>query len=145
MQVSIDYIGIGTGGILTNKEGEILLLNRKKAPESGYWSIPGGTVEFGETAEEAIVREFKEETGLLCCPTHFLGYYDYILLAEHRHWLSLFFIMANKGYGEPINMEPNKHSQMQWFNLDKLPGDLTKNTTKAITLYKEWIKKILQT
>lgn len=141
MQVSIDYIGIGTGGILINAKGEILLLKRKKAPEANHWSIPGGAIEYGETAEEALIREIREEIGLECSSTHFLGYHDYIITREHRHWISLFFVLTNKELKEPINMEPDKHSSMQWFDLENLPMDLTKNTDQAITTYKEWIKK----
>ena len=139
MQANIN--GAGTGGILTNALGELLLLKRIKPPESGCWSVPGGAIEFGETAEEAILREFREETGLSCAITFFLGYHDYILLEEHRHWLSLFFVLKSRTDGFPRNMEPEKHIQLQWFALDGLPDNLTQNTVQAITLYKKWINE----
>lgn len=48
------------------KEDSILLINHTKLNESGsWWSPPGGGVNFGETLQEALLREFKEETGLL--------------------------------------------------------------------------------
>ena len=50
------------------------MLKRKKAPEAGCWSISGGAVEYGETVEEAIIREFGEETGLADCTAWFMGY-----------------------------------------------------------------------
>ena len=51
------------GAILENKNGEILLVERKVKPKKGFWDIPGGYVEFNETFERAIARELKEELG----------------------------------------------------------------------------------
>lgn len=42
----------------------VVLIERKNDPYKGYWAIPGGFVEYGETVEEAARREAKEETGL---------------------------------------------------------------------------------
>ncbi|MGB9936423.1 MAG: NUDIX domain-containing protein [Methanobacterium sp.] len=42
----------------------IVLIKRKKDPYAGLWALPGGFVEYGETVENATIREVKEETGL---------------------------------------------------------------------------------
>ena len=44
--------------------GEVLLIQRKTAPNAGWWGFPGGHVELGETAMEAARRELLEETGV---------------------------------------------------------------------------------
>lgn len=49
------------GGILVNEKNEILL---QKRSDFNSWRLPGGAMEFGESAEEACAREFLEETGL---------------------------------------------------------------------------------
>lgn len=49
------------GGILVNEKNEILL---QKRSDFNSWGLPGGAMEFGESAEEACAREFLEETGL---------------------------------------------------------------------------------
>ena len=51
-------------GIVVWRGEEILLIKRGKAPYKGEWSIPGGKIEFGETAAEAALRELGEETGV---------------------------------------------------------------------------------
>ncbi len=43
---------------------EIVLIQRKNEPYKGYWALPGGFVEWGETVEQACIREVKEETSL---------------------------------------------------------------------------------
>ena len=46
------------------RNGEILLIKRGVEPHKGHWCPPGGIIDEGETPEEAVVRETKEETGL---------------------------------------------------------------------------------
>jgi ADP-ribose pyrophosphatase YjhB (NUDIX family) len=55
---------IGVGGIVFNARDEVLLIRRGKAPAKGFWSIPGGRQEPGESLRNACVREVMEETGL---------------------------------------------------------------------------------
>src|SRR5262245_32522411 len=55
---------VGVGGVVV--EGErVLLVKRAHPPLMGEWSLPGGGVEVGETLEAAVVREVREETGLV--------------------------------------------------------------------------------
>jgi 8-oxo-dGTP diphosphatase len=54
---------VGVGAIIIRGE-EVLLARRGREPGYGKWSIPGGGVKLGETLEEAIIREVREETNL---------------------------------------------------------------------------------
>ena len=68
---------VGVGGVVV-RDGRALLVRRAKEPLYGRWVVPGGTVELGETLEEALVREMEEETGLLVEPLEVLTVFDRI-------------------------------------------------------------------
>ena len=68
---------VGVGGVVV-LDGRALLIRRGKAPLRGHWSIPGGTVERGESLEQALVREMREETGLEVRPLEVLTVFDRI-------------------------------------------------------------------
>src|SRR5512142_214969 len=51
-------------GIITDGRGWVLLTRRTRAPMIGIWHMPGGAIEFGETTEEALKRELREELGV---------------------------------------------------------------------------------
>jgi 8-oxo-dGTP diphosphatase len=46
------------------REGKVLLVRRARSPGKGFYSLPGGRVEFGESLHQALAREVDEETGL---------------------------------------------------------------------------------
>jgi len=54
---------VGVGGVII-EDGRTLLIRRGSEPLRGEWSIPGGTLELGETLEEGVARELLEETGV---------------------------------------------------------------------------------
>jgi len=56
----------------------VLLVRRGKDPRRDSWGLPGGAVELGETAEEAVIREVLEETGLEVEPLKFITTFDSI-------------------------------------------------------------------
>jgi len=64
------------GAVLPVHEGRVLLLRRAIAPRGGTWVFPGGFVEWGETVEEAAVREAAEEVGVAVEVDDLLGVYS---------------------------------------------------------------------
>jgi mutator protein MutT len=66
---------VGVGGVVV-RDGAVLLIRRGKPPLLGRWTIPGGTVELGESLEQALVREMQEETGLTVAPVRLITVFD---------------------------------------------------------------------
>ena len=134
MKPGKDYIRVGCGAFILNDNNEILLQQRNKEPEKGYWSIPGGKLEWMETFEEAVKREIKEECDIDIKVLRLLGICDHIVKSENQHWVSPSFLCKIEK-GEPKIMEPNKHLDMKWFSLDNLPEKLTITTKDAVNSY----------
>jgi 8-oxo-dGTP diphosphatase len=61
------------GAVVKDDRGRLLLIKRGHAPGAGLWSLPGGRIEPGETDAEALVREMREETGLVIDPGQLIG------------------------------------------------------------------------
>lgn len=140
MKPGKDYIGVGCGAFILNKEGKVLLQQRNKEPEKGYWSIPGGKLEWMETFEDAVKREIKEECDIDIKIEKLLGICDHIVKNENQHWVSPSFLCKITN-GEPKIMEPTKHTDMKWFSLNELPEKLTITTQNAVRHYKEYSKQ----
>ncbi len=71
------------------KDAEILLINHQSLSESDFWAPPGGGISFGEKAEDCLVREFMEETGLSISVGQFLFACEFI--HPPLHSIELFF------------------------------------------------------
>ncbi|AXV40245.1 NUDIX hydrolase [Methanobacterium sp. BAmetb5] len=62
--------------VVTTADHKIIFIKRKNPPYKGSWALPGGFVEYGETVEDAVVREVKEETGVTININELLGVYS---------------------------------------------------------------------
>lgn len=133
-----DYIGVGGGVLIFNKKGEVLLMQRSKNAnnQAGWWSKPGGTIEYGEKAIMMAKREIKEEIGIDIDIWGQLPHTDHIIKKEGQHWIAINFL-ADLKRGEPKNMEPHKCNDVMWFSLDNLPKKIVQNTREGIKYYKE--------
>lgn len=68
---------VGVGAVIVDS-GRVLLVRRGTEPLKGHWSLPGGLVELGEGLLSAVVREVREETGLVVEPVELVELLDRI-------------------------------------------------------------------
>lgn len=130
-----DYIGVGVGALIVNDQQEVLILRRgpKSKNQIGYWNQPGGMIEYGEKAEDAIKREVKEELNVEIELLKMLCHTDHILQEEGEHWLAVAFLAKIIG-GTPKIMEPDKADRLEWFSLDNLPTPLSETTVRTTNI-----------
>ena len=74
---------VGVGAVIV-REGQVLIVRRRYEPLAGRWSLPGGTLELGETLEAGVAREMQEETGLDVEVGPVIEVFDRILLDDAR-------------------------------------------------------------
>ncbi|HEX9934565.1 MAG TPA: NUDIX hydrolase, partial [bacterium] len=86
-----------TADVIIEVTDRIVLIERKYPPTG--WAIPGGFVEYGETVEQAAVREAKEETSLDVALIHLLGVYSDPGRDPRSHTITTVFV--GKAVGEP--------------------------------------------
>lgn len=84
--------------VINTIDGKIILIKRKNPPYKGSWALPGGFVEYGETVEEAVIREVKEETGVKIEIQDLLGVYSDPARDPRGHMVTVCF-MAIKTEG----------------------------------------------
>jgi ADP-ribose pyrophosphatase len=116
-------------GAIVIKDGHILLVKRGQPPGQGMWAIPGGSVELGETLQEAAEREVKEETGIIIRavnPVHTFDLIDRDNVGRVRFHYVIIDLVADYASGEPH--PGGDASEARWIayeELDKLPASQT--------------------
>jgi ADP-ribose pyrophosphatase YjhB (NUDIX family) len=121
----------GQGSFVLNKRGT------NCRDEHGKWDCGGGGLEFGDTVENTLEKEIKEEYCTNVLDSEFLGYRD--VHREHdgvkTHWIALDFkVLVDK---EKVkNGEPHKFDEVKWFSLNNFPEPLHSQFPKFLELYK---------
>ncbi len=85
--------------VITTFDGKIIFIRRKNPPYKGAWAFPGGFVEYGETVEDAVIREVNEETGAIIEIQELLGVYSDPERDPRGHMITVCFL-ANMNGGE---------------------------------------------
>jgi len=128
----IDFPGVGAGLVILRDDGRVLLCRRMKAPEAGFWNIVGGKVDPMEPSSDAARREAEEETGLKIGSVEFLCMAEEIIEADRQHWVSLIYVTRDFS-GEPTLTEPDKLSEIGWFDPKDPPQPLSAFSVRAFS------------
>ncbi len=94
----------------------VLLTRRAVMPFRGFWCLPGGHIDQGETALAAVIREVGEETGLGFADPEFLCYIDEIFPQYGFHAVALAFFGTAEG---TLRLMPDEVEETGWFPLDE--------------------------
>lgn len=82
---------IAVDAVITLSNESVVLVRRRYPPFQNHWALPGGMVEIGETVEEALMREVKEETGLSVETIRLIGVFSNPTRDPRGHVVSIAF------------------------------------------------------
>jgi len=134
---------IGVGAVII-KDGKILLEKRKNEPGKGKWSIPGGLVELGESIEETVIREVREETGLEVEEPEHIDVVDNVVRDENGevkyHFVIIDYFVKLKG-GTMKAMSDAE--ELRWVTFDEVEKyDLTITFREFLQRNKQKLEKL---
>ncbi|HKX72526.1 MAG TPA: NUDIX domain-containing protein [Candidatus Saccharimonadales bacterium] len=120
-----DLTRLVAGKAIIKRNGKILVLQQSQeeaVSNAGWYHMPGGIAEPGETIEQAVLREIKEETGLDAQVVRLLeaGEWEADIRGEHFQFVGLFYeCTANRG---DVMIDPAESAGYTWVGLEDLEG-----------------------
>jgi ADP-ribose pyrophosphatase YjhB (NUDIX family) len=120
-----------TVDVIIEVEGGIVLIQRKTPPHG--WALPGGFVDYGESLEEAAIREAKEETSLDVELVSQLGAYSDPDRDPRQHNISVVFVARSKSQRKPVASDDAL--EVGVFDADSLPKELAFDHSKILKDY----------
>jgi 8-oxo-dGTP diphosphatase len=136
------YTGKTSTALVPYPDNKILLIKRNTIPFKGYWALPGGRMDPGETVEQTIVREVKEETGLDVTIVRKVGEYvekgvkDDV---DYEYYPTCFVV---KPVGGEIKKQESEIQEINLFNLNELPKPLAFVHEEMIKDYVDALKTV---
>jgi 8-oxo-dGTP diphosphatase len=129
------YTGRTTTAIIPFPPERILLIKRRTRPFRGYWALPGGRVDPGETVEETVMREVKEETGLDVEIVSKIGEYHEQGIqdgVEYNYYPACFLV---KVVGGEIKKQESEIEEIKLFSLSEISHPLAFEHSQMIKDY----------
>ncbi len=106
--------------LLIDRNGQALFGRRQNTGfEDGTWHVPAGHLEAGESVVQALIREAREEVGVIIAPKDVE--FAHIMHSSSSGGRAAFFFTVRQWDDTPENREPEKCSELAWFPLDALP------------------------
>lgn len=96
------------------KDNKLMMVNHVGLQRENFWAPPGGGIEFGQSAEETVVREFEEETGMQVAMGRFLFVCEFI--HDPLHAIELFFEVLHTAGDAVVGADPEMASSSQIIN-----------------------------
>lgn len=115
-------VWLGVAGLVVNAAGDWLVVKKAYSGLKGRWSLPAGFVQLGETADEAVVREVKEETGLDCVVTGLVGFRSGVIREEISDNMAIFCCKL-VDESQEIIMQEKELLDIRWLQAGHLVED----------------------
>jgi 8-oxo-dGTP diphosphatase len=134
------YTGKTSTAIIPYPDNKILLIKRNTRPFVGFWALPGGRMDPGETIDQTVIREVKEETGLDVKIVRVVGEYVEKGVREEIQYEYYPTCFVVEPVGGELKKQDSEIQEMQLFSLDALPLPLAFEHEKMIEDYVSHLK-----
>ncbi|PAQ13745.1 NUDIX hydrolase [Bacillaceae bacterium SAOS 7] len=120
-------VWLGAASLVIDSSGRWLVVMKNYSGLKGQWSLPAGFVDQGETADEAAVREVKEEAGIDGEVCGVVGIRSGVIKEEISDNL-IIFLLKLKAEGQPLIIEEKELMEAAWLSLEELKADAHTST-----------------
>jgi 8-oxo-dGTP diphosphatase len=107
---------VGVGCIVVRSDGQILMVRNHR----GFWSTPGGHLDYGESPAECAARDTFEETGLRMDDVEFVAITNDVLPGADRHYVTI-WMRGKAADVAPVIRDPTEIAEARWCAPDALP------------------------
>ena len=132
-------VWLGASGLVRNNAGEWLVVKKNYSALKGIWSFPAGFVDGGETADQAAIREVKEETGIDCRLEGLIGFRTGVLQTGVSDNMAI-FLLSPIDKNQMLIPELKEITEVAW----KSPLELKEDGNASIMIL-EIAEKVLAT
>jgi 8-oxo-dGTP diphosphatase len=118
--------GVSVTGVIRDRDGKVLLVKHSYGHLN--WELPGGGVEAGESVQDAVVREVREETGLDVDVDHLAAMYD----ERDEDFLQLVFACRARGANPVPRSDHDENSDCGFWPVEALPRPISDYTVRRV-------------
>jgi 8-oxo-dGTP diphosphatase len=134
-------VWLAAAGLVINERGKWLVVKKKYGGLKGKWSLPAGFIEEGETADQGVVREVFEETGISCVVLGLIGMRTGVIRNEVSDNMVIFQLKPIQKE-ELIQIQHDELLQVAWMSEEELLNDIDVSVMIP-SLIKEQQKQLL--
>lgn len=144
----VSFVGVSVGYVCYDKSGEFVMAKRGQnaRDEQGTWDLGAGGQKWGNSVEDTVRREVKEEYGADVQKLDFIGYRDVFRTRPDgvkTHWLNITFaVLVDR---EQVHLaEPEVFDELGWYTLDALPEPLHSQQLPFFEKYRDELKRYIR-
>ena len=135
------HFKVAVQSFVVNKAGQLLMGLRCDPENKGYWAVPGGHLDVGDTLEECSLRELREETGIKAFHAQQFAYVEQPINISNMHYFHFGYLVSEFDESQPlINGEPEDIERWEWFDLNKIPPKIASYQREVIIKFLKFNK-----
>lgn len=127
-----------TACIFLHKDGKVFIGKRSKTKSflPGKWELPGGHIEFGETVEEGLRRELREELNMEIILGNIYSEFTYMMNEGNDHVIEVLYLATMKNPKQKISLNEESHDEYKWLSENEVDSYFDKDDDEGNAIRK---------